>query len=56
MAISIDQISFETKQKKKIRLISILFLFQLKKIILEKYPKLLEENPGTYQNVIAHVL
>ena len=31
MAISIDQISFETKQKKKIRLISILFLVQLKK-------------------------
>ena len=54
MAISIDQISSETKFKKK--LISFLFLIQLKKLFW-KYPDCFEENPGTNKSlIIAHLL
>ena len=42
------------KGSQNIKLISILFSFQLKTIFL-KYPKFVWENPGTNQTFIAHV-
>ena len=56
MAISLDQISFETKQKSKYKVDFNFNFISIEKKIFWKYPKLFGENPGTNQIFIAHVL
>ena len=43
-------------KSQNIKLISILFSFQLEKNIFRKYSNFFGDNPGTNQNFVAHVL
>ena len=53
--IFLDQKSFVTKQKSKFNLYFNFIFVSIERNIL-KYSKFFEENPGTNQNFLAHVL